>query len=91
MTTAPHRLRAVRAPRDGTSRCTVVCQATLSGAQEVTVRVLTPVSGPGGPQIGVRMGPILILMSDREALESMLQALRQAKQLAHSTFTAQDL
>lgn len=64
----------------------MVCQATLSGAQEVTVRVLTPVSGPGGPQIGVRIGPLLILVSDRDALKSMVDVSNQAELLAETAF-----
>lgn len=84
MTSAPHRLRRVGGQQGATSRCTIACQATLSGSQEITVRALTPVSGPGGPQIGVRVGPILILLSDREALRSLVEAWSQAELLAET-------
>lgn len=86
MTTTPHRLRTVVGLDRETSRCTIACQATLSGSQEITVRALTPVSGPGGPQIGVRVGPILLLVSDRDALRSLIDAWSQGELLADTAF-----
>lgn len=50
MTTTPHRLRTVVGLDHETSRCTIACQARLSGSQKITVRALTPVSGPGAPR-----------------------------------------
>ena len=38
------------------------------GPRETAVRVLTPVSGSHGPQIAVRVGRIVVLVGDREAL-----------------------
>ena len=88
MTDAPHRLKAVP-PHDGSaSLCTLVCQATLSGPQETTVRVLTPVTGLGKPHLAVRVGPILLLVADQPALRSVADAVRQAELLADVTYGA---
>jgi len=38
------------------------------GLQETALHVLTPVSGSNGPQIAVRVGRIVVLVDDREAL-----------------------
>jgi hypothetical protein len=64
----------------------VVCQAKLSGAQAITVSVLTPVSGSTQALIAVRVGGILLLVADREALRSVRQAIAQAAQLAPVAF-----
>ncbi len=68
------------------STVTVVTQATVRGRQPTTVRALYPVTGGGGPQIAVRVGPILILVADRAALESFVNAWRQAEGLADGAF-----
>lgn len=86
MTTAPRRLTAVSGKERTTGRCSVACQATLSGAQEVTVRVLTPVSGSGNPQLGIRLGQVLLLLSDLEALTSVLDACSRAEHLGEAAF-----
>ncbi|MGO4341540.1 hypothetical protein [Pedococcus sp. 2YAF34] len=86
MTAAPQQLRAVPVREDSDSHCTLVCQATLSGPQATTVRVLTPVTGPGRPHLAVRIGSILLLMADRQALRSVSDAVRRAQALADTAY-----
>lgn len=45
-----------------------------------------PVTGSHHPQIAVRAGPILILVGDRAALDSFIEAWRQAEELADGAF-----
>ena len=87
--TAPSRLRAV--PRlAGAStyeyRFEVASQAMVAGVQDVHVQAITPLSGPGKAQIGVRVGRILIYVANREALQSFLDAWQQAEALADTAF-----
>ena len=86
MTTAPHRLKAVQVREDGGNLCTLVCQATLSGPQLTSVRALSPITGPGGPHIGVRVGSVLLLIADRQALRSVLNAMKEAELLADTAY-----
>jgi hypothetical protein len=64
----------------------VVTQAMVAGAQETAVRVLKPINGSDSPKIAVRVGPIMVLVSDRPALESFVDAWKQAEALANETF-----
>lgn len=87
MNTAPRRLTAVpKAPGSNTSVCSIVCQTTISGPQQTSVRVLTPVSGPDGPHIAVRLGGLLLLISDRAALGCLSDACTAAEALADRAF-----
>jgi hypothetical protein len=86
MITAPHKLRAVTAQEDKATPCTLACQATLRGPQEISVRALMPVSGPGHPQIAVRVSSILLLIADRQALRFVEDAVRQAELLADNAY-----
>jgi len=81
MSTAP-RLSAVPATTEQSPRVTVVTQATARGRQPTAVRTLHPVTGGGRTQIAVRVGPILIMVADREALDSFVHAWRQAEEMA---------
>jgi len=45
-----------------------------------------PVPGESEPQIGVRVGPILVLVADRAALDSFVNAWRQAEEMAVVAF-----
>jgi hypothetical protein len=65
---------------------TVVTQAIVRGAQETAVRVLTPIGGPKGRQIAVRVGRIVVLVSDRRALDSFVGAWHQAQALVEAAF-----
>jgi hypothetical protein len=88
MTTASHRLKAVSTSDPSRTECSVVCQVTLRGQQVTSVRVLTPVSGPAERRIGIRVGAILLLISDRPALDSVSRALEEAEQLACAALDA---
>jgi hypothetical protein len=78
--------RAVPAREGSVDPCALVCQATLSGSQEITVRALTPGTGPGRPHIAVRVGSILLLIADRQALDSIADGVRQAHALADTAY-----
>ena len=89
MTAKANRLRAV--PRlAGRStyefRFDVASQAMAAGSQDIHVQAITPLSGPGKGQIGVRVGRILIYVANREALASFLEAWGQAEALADKAF-----
>lgn len=88
MNTAPRRLTPVpKAPGgSNTTVCSIVCHTTISGPQQTSVRVLTPVSGPDGPRIAVRLGGLLLLVSDRPALGSLSDACTAAEALADMAF-----
>ncbi len=80
------RPRLVPTTAEDAVRVTVVTQAMVRGPQPTTVRTLNPVTGGAGPQIAVRVGPILILVADRAALDSFAHAWRQADEIANGTF-----
>jgi hypothetical protein len=87
--TAPSRLRAVPrlAGKIGFEyRFDVASQAMVAGVQDIHVQAITPLSGPGKGQIGVRVGRILIYVANREALASFVDAWRQAEALADKAF-----
>ena len=67
-------------------RFDVASQVMAAGAQDVHVQVIVPLSGPGKGQIGVRVGRLLVYVSNREALDSFLQAWGQAAGLAGKAF-----
>lgn len=81
MTAPSRRLRAVSSP-PRSSACMVVCQASLTGQQEISVRVLMPVSGPPESRIAVRVGAVLLLISDQHALDSLAAAVEEAQRVA---------
>lgn len=86
MTATPRRLRAVPVSEDCAGGCMMVCQATLSGPQPTRVQALTPVTGPGGPHIAVRVGSVLLLISDQQAMDAVTAAVRQANSLADAVY-----
>ena len=51
-------------------RFDVASQVMAAGAQDVHVQVIVPLSGPGKGQIGIRVGRLLVYVSNREALSS---------------------
>ena len=59
------------------ARFTVVTQAMVGGAQETAARVLTPIGGSSGPQIAVRVGRIMVLVSDRQALDPLFRIVKK--------------
>ena len=87
--TSPSRLRAV--PRlvgkiGFDYRFDVASQVMAAGAQDVFVQPIAPLSGPGQGQIGVRVGRLLVYVSNREALASFLDAWGLAEALADKAF-----
>ena len=67
-------------------RFDVASQVMAAGTQDVFVRAITPLSGPGKGQIGVRVGRLLVYVANREALASFIDAWRQAEALADKAF-----
>jgi hypothetical protein len=67
-------------------RFDVASQVMAAGAQDIHVQLIVPLSGPGQGQIGVRVGRLLVYVSNREALGSFLQAWGQAAALADEAF-----
>ena len=67
-------------------RFDVASQVIAAGSQDVFVQPIVPLSGPGRGQIGVRVGRLLVYVSDRDALASFLDAWRQAETLADKAF-----
>jgi len=67
-------------------RCRVAVQAVLEGMQEVRVQAVTILAGPGHGQIAIRVGRILGYINDREALDSLLDAWRQAADLGDKAY-----
>ena len=87
--TSPRRLTAVAGTgkQDKNDyRCRVAVQAVLEGTQEIRVQAVTPLAGPGHGQIAIRLGRILVYINDREALDSLLDAWRQAADLGDRAF-----
>ena len=58
----------------------------MEGTQDVRVQALTPLAGPGHGQIAVRVGRVLIYLNDRDALNSWLEAWREASVMADKAF-----
>lgn len=85
MTTSP-RLRLVESVPDEGPRFSVVTQALVIGTQQTALRALSPVTGSTTPQIAVRVGPILVLVADYEALDSFINAWRRAEEMADLAF-----
>lgn len=66
----------------------LTCQVQLCGPQETTVRVLTPVNDTlPGPTVAVRIGPLLLLIGDQDALDDAADAFDQARRLRAAAFS----
>lgn len=68
------------------NRFDVAAQVLAAGTQDISVRVVTPLSGPHRGQIGVRVGRILVYVANREALASFVSAWNEAASLADEAF-----
>jgi len=86
MTAAPHRLKVVAAQDAMATGCTVACQATLSGRQEICVRTLIPVTGDARPHVALRLGSVLLLIEDMEAMATLARAVAEAQRCAEAAF-----
>lgn len=89
MTAKKNRLRAVPKLVGKTGfqyRFDVASQVMVAGAQDIHVQLIVPLSGPGQGQIGVRVGRLLVYVSNREAFGSFLDAWGRAGALADEAF-----
>ena len=68
------------------NRFDVASQVIAAGTQDTSVRVVSPLSGPGQGQIGVRVGRILVYVANREALASFVAAWTEAATRADEAF-----
>jgi len=87
--TSTSRLRAVPQLVGKTGfdyRFDVASQVLAAGTQDVFVQAITPLSGLGKGQIGVRVGRLLVYVANRQALQSFLDAWREAEALADNVF-----
>src|SRR5829696_5331301 len=75
-------------PRTGSS-FEVAAQAIATGSQDSTVQATQPLVGTGRGQIAVRVGRILVYVTDRQALESFMSAWAEAQTLADQAFGPQ--
>jgi hypothetical protein len=64
----------------------VASQVIATGAQDIHVQVIVPLSGLGQGQIGVRVGRLLVYVANRQALGSFLDAWGKAAGLADKAF-----
>ena len=68
------------------NRFEVASQVLAAGAQDIAVRVLPPLSGPQRGQVAVRVGRVLVYVTNREALQSFIDAWTEAAQYADEAF-----
>ena len=68
------------------SKCAVASQVVIAGAQDVAVRSFGRDQGWMTPYVSVKVGRVVFNIEDRDALLSLTEAVRQARQLADETF-----
>lgn len=87
---SPRHLRAVpekpKAQRLLEYRCDLVTQAVLGGDIDFRVQAMSPVVGPGPGTISIRLGRVVLVLEDRDALEVLGTACRQAETMADRAF-----
>ena len=71
-------------PRRG--KCAVIAQAVLAGSQVLSTRAFHREDGWTTPYISVRVGNVLLVIEDREALTCLNEAVRAANHLADKAF-----
>ncbi len=87
--TAPRQLKAVpkvRGQRVLDYRCDLVTQAVLGGDIDFRVQAMSPIVGPGLGTISIRLGRVVLVLEDRDALEVLRSAVLQAVDLANRAF-----
>jgi len=67
-------------------RCDLITQAVLSGDVDFGVQAISPIVGPGPSTISIRLGRIVLVIADRDALEVLTSACGQAQRLADRAF-----
>lgn len=82
--TASRHLKAVptRGQRLLDYRCDLVTQAVLGGDVDFRVQALSPLAGPGHGTITIRLGRVVLVLADRDALTAVRTALGQAEAMA---------
>lgn len=85
VTRLPHPQLAPAVPRTN-SKFEMAAQAIVTGPQDITVQATMPIVGTGRGQVAVRIGRLLVYVTDREALESFVSAWREAESLADEAF-----
>lgn len=63
-------------------RCDLITQAVLGGDIDFRFQAMSPVIGPGPGTISIRPGRVVLVIEDRDALEVLFTASRQARDLA---------
>ena len=67
-------------------RCDLITQAVLGGDVDFGVGAISPIVGPGPGTISIRLGRIVLVIADRDALEVLTSAVSQAQRLADRAF-----
>src|SRR5947209_4806095 len=67
-------------------RCDLITQAVLGGEIDFRVQAMSPIVGPGVGTISVRLGRLVIVLEDRDALAALRTAAGQADELADRAF-----
>ena len=83
--TAPRHLKIVpktRGQRVLDYRCDLITQAVLGGDIDFRVQAMSPVAGPGPGTISIRLGRVVLVLEDRDALQVLRGAVLQAVELA---------
>ena len=88
LSTLPRRAFPPALPRSG-STFEVSAQAIATGPQDSTVQATQPLVGTGRGQIAVRVGRVLVYVTDRDALASFTAAWAEAQTLADQAFGPQ--
>lgn len=88
--TAPRHLKSVpdrsRAQKALDYRCDLITQAVLGGDLDFRVQAMSSVVGPGPGTISIRLGRIVLVIEDRNALEVLTTACHQAEAMADRAF-----
>lgn len=87
--TAPRHLKAVprtRQQRILDHRCDIVSQCVLGGDLDFRVECMSPLVGPGPGRVSIHLGRVVLVLEDRDALEVLGTAVRQAEAMADRAF-----
>lgn len=87
--TAPRHLKAVprtKGDRVLDYRCDLITQAVLGGDIDFRVQAMSSIVGPGPGTISIRLGRIVLVIEDRDALHVLTSACGQADRMADRAF-----
>ncbi|WP_404387410.1 hypothetical protein [Humibacillus xanthopallidus] len=85
LSTLPRRELPPALPRN-TSTFEVAAQVIATGPQDSTVQATAPLVGTGQGQIAVRVGRVVVYVTDRDALQAFVSAWTEAQTLADQAF-----